>query len=547
MGFLIACGTVDRGRGPLTVGIMNDNAELVLRFSLKGWNVKDNLSTRVRSSIRAVVPSEKVTTVMIKPKKWPRNVFILCADKDTKTKLMVDGIKLDGKEVELNEGGTGSIKLFVEEAPLEMPNHVIKKELNKLGVVTSFREQYYFDGDVKTDWFTGTRIAFMRSVKQALPPTLMVEFCGYKHKIILHHEGQTQFECRWCKAFFLRDMQHVCDKKPARVCFNCKSPDHINRDCPLPTACNLCKVTGHIAKDCPNKAENATPQATVTQQATRPRSPRPRGNYSLAEFPIIPPRPNKRRRRGTQESRTSDAAATADADDAPDLVYSNRESLDRSIREQADVPFEKGSVKALVIGTSNCDNLPLSGDDALELNTEFLVQGGLKVHEASTKLGDIEPGELLEMNAVISHVGSCDFPVESDNDIDNLFMKYTECISEISEKCPNARVFISSIPPRKGMISDKINNDIRKMNHMLYNMTKQEEKITYINHDVYLLDTTSTRLNLYNRDARDDIHLSVEGKRQMADYIVDHIKNDYFRDVVMGDIEELASNTGVHV
>ena len=510
---------------------MTDDAELVLRFSLKGWNVKDNLSTRVRSAITAVVPSESINTVMIKPKKWPRNVFILCSDKDTKTKLMVDGIKLDGKEVELNEGGTGSIKLFIEEAPLEMPNHVIKKELNKLGLVTSFREQYFYDGDTKTDWFTGTRIAFMRNVKQALPPTMMVEFCGYKHKIVLHHEGQTQFECRWCKAFFLRDMQHVCEKKPVRACFNCGGKDHLNKDCTLPKACSECKSTSHMARDCPRKAVKATFNvSTVNQQATKPRGPR--GAYSLADVPIAPPRPNKRKRRTTHESGTSDQ------------VYSNRESLDKSIREQ-DVDFTKGSVKALVIGTSNCDNLPISGDDSMEISTEFLVQGGLKIHEAPTKLRDVEPDELLEKNAVISHVGSCDFPVDSHSDIDSLYIKYTECATEISDKCPNARLFISSIPPRKGLLCAKINVDIRRMNHLLHNLAKSEDYITFIDHDVYLTDSHGTRENLYNADERDDIHLSVEGKRQMADYIVDHVKNDYFRDVAFGDMDRIASEAGV--
>ena len=85
------------------------------------------------------------------------------------------------------------------------------------------------------------------------------------------------------------------------------------------------------------------------------------------------------------------------------------------------------------------------------------------------------------------------------------------------------------------------------MNHFLRNLSDREEMVTYINHDVYLTDGARTREGLYNEDDHDDIHLSFEGKRQMANYILDHIKNDYFRDVSLAEIDRLASATGVFV
>ena len=97
------------------------------------------------------------------------------------------------------------------------------------------------------------------------------------------------------------------------------------------------------------------------------------------------------------------------------------------------------------------------------------------------------------------------------------------------------------------MLDQKINVDIRRMNHFLRNLSDREEMVTYINHDVYLTDGARTREGLYNEDDHDDIHLSFEGKRQMANYILDHIKNDYFRDVSLAEIDRLASATGVFV
>ena len=126
--------------------------------------------------------------------------------------------------------------------------------------------------------------------------------------------------------------------------------------------------------------------------------------------------------------------------------------------------FTKGHVKCVVLGTSNCHELPLRGDDAVALSVDLVVQGGLKISDGSNKLsGDIAPAQLLEKTAAIIHLGAPEFPVDSNDEIDRLFAQYVDLCVDVGLKCPNARIFVSSIPPRKGALRAKINRDIHRL------------------------------------------------------------------------------------
>ena len=164
-----------------------------------------------------------------------------------------------------------------------------------------------------------------------------------------------------------------------------------------------------------------------------------------------------------------------------------------------------------------------------------LVQGGLKINQASDKLDELATEELKDKTAVIVHVGSCDFSVEDNKDIQNMYMRYTELVANVLEQCPNARVYVSGIPPRKGTLRDKVNRDIRRMNLKLERLAEEEENISFINNNVYLTDDSVTIDELYIDRDDDIIHINNEGKTRMASFMFDAIKNDHYRERLSSD------------
>ena len=527
----------------------------LLQFQVRGLEIKNDLTEQLYHAITSCVPCEKIKAVQITPSiKWPQNVVIQCADAETKKTLIDNGLHLYGQPVELNEGGMGSQKITIRGAPLDLPNHVITEEMKKYGEFINITTQRFYAGKTKTAWGNGTRVCFLRNVKNALPPTLVLEYNGYQRKITVHHEGQTQYECRWCKNHLPKDTQHICMRKPVNVksCFNCKATDHINVNCPHPRSCNICKVVGHMAKDCPS---NRNQQTGGVQPGSNPRQ-----NITLGAVPLAPPRDRSKRKRintgGAAESSVTATIQEGDATPGPSApantgtrprTYSNRVSLNESIQNQTheDEVIIKEVVSCAVLGASNCVGLPLKGDDAVDLNIEYAVQGGLKIEESSSKLSsDISPHNLLEKKAVIINVGSTNFPLTQEESVEGLYAAYTDLVMDVGLKCPNARIFISSIPPRKGSLTAKINRDIKRLNNKLKEMAEgegeQPKMITFVNNDAFLTDGQVTIADLYDPRNSDDIHLSPKGKSQLANYLFDHIKNDIYR-------EKLASDWSLNV
>ena len=491
-----------------------DASELLLQFSLRGLDT-NNLNENLYKSITDVVSPDKICAVQITPSdKWPQGVVIQCVDQETKSKIIQTGLTLNGSPVELNEGGIGTKKIIVRGAPLDMPNHVIIDEMKKYGDYVGIKSQSFYAGRVKTGWSNGTRMVFLRGVREALPPVLKLSYNGFDIKVTLSYEGLSKYECKWCKIHIERNSDHRCAKKPVRSCFNCKSTDHVNAECPHPKACRICQSTSHMAKDCRLSVQ---PVQIGDQQLPMPND---------EQFPpLVPPR-TKRKRVNTAGASMSNANTSS--------PLTTDASLNESIRNQTHgAMFGAEKLDCVVLGTSNCTNLPLKGDDAVELNVDLVVQGGLKIGEASNKLSsDIPPASLLAKNAAVLHVGSTDFPVSGDGDIDVLYTSYVDLVVDVGLKCPNAKIYISSIPPRKGSLNAKINRDIKKMNERLEKLEKSEHgsKITYVNNDVLLTDNLVTLASLYDLREWDDIHLSSEGKSQLANYLFDHMKNDLFRE-----------------
>ena len=101
---------------------------------------------------------------------------------------------------------------------------------------------------------------------------------------------------------------------------------------------------------------------------------------------------------------------TSDSDPNASTVHHESQELDAHGSD--DASESRALLNAIIIGTSNCRNLPLQGDDQLCLNIELLSQGDLSIEDAHEKLEEVSKDFLEKCDAIVIHVGPCDFPSE---------------------------------------------------------------------------------------------------------------------------------------
>ena len=510
------------------------------QFSLSGLDISDKskLCSLIHASLSEAVGSDNILGCMLSPRNWPQRAVVLCKDDGVKETLLQNGLQIDGKAVELMDGGAIIKRVLVDDAPFDMPHAAIATELGKLGKVSGGTNLPYMVDRVKTSWISGTRLFYLSNQVGVIPPTITVAHENVDVKLCLRHEGQTLFECRFCHEHVSRS-DHKCEKKPVKKCFNCNKPGHMNFQCKETKLCHKCKSPDHLARDCP-----PTSRSVPGQRKFLP-ARRPRG-MTLGDAPVVPPR-RKRKRAATGVPTEDPNAGTAEATLGPtnSSVGPDGADADPAAGTSASSPTatsvisdaygrmnKKLTVDALMLGDSNSRDLSLKSDDSMEIKLQKIWEGGAQINDAMVKFDEM-PNDvgLSRKQVVITNVGACDFPVNSDADIDRLFLEYVELLACITRRCSNARVYMTGILPRKGDLNSPINIQRAKMNAKLDSLSLSEENHTFVDVDVFLTDGSTTLPDLYSNKTGDDIHLSSKGKERVACAIVDYIRNDHYREL----------------
>lgn len=457
-----------------------------------------NLIENLYRDIVGKVDEADVVGIQVLPPYWPRRVEILCAHQTAKDSLLVTGLDVYGKHIELSEPGNSRVKVVIKGAPLETPNDKLRSWLEQFGTVLEFRNEHHVIGGNPTRWRTGVRFAYMINLAEAIPPMAKIPIDETEISVTIWHYGQTHRRCRWCKTMVPKD--HECDRMPERKCFNCGSGDHMRNECPVGRCCYKCGQEGHVARLCPS------------EQVARNTHPVQTGNNSVT---------------ATEEKETSDTRRTTHASEASSLDLGGD-----SVVSTGDHDVEQ--IKVLVIGGSNCRDVQLQSDEQADIDQVLLMQGGLKIEIAHEKLEECREEVKKEAHVVALHVGSCNFPANSVQEQEANYAHYVELLGSVTTACPDAKIVVSSIPPRTGPGSANINGQILDFNQQLAKLAVVEDVITFCDNDLAFKDANNEiRTELYKKDG---LHVNSTGNRRLSKSLSEAVKDAFFQGKLESDL-----------
>lgn len=527
--------------------------KLTLEFSVSELDHRIDareLTEAIYGDIVTKVDERDILGVQIYPKKWPRKVQILCKHLPAKECLLIQGLSIYGRHIELHEPGQGLIKITIEDAPLDMSNETLKDWVSGYGTVVELRNEHVLIDGRRTSWRTGTRYAYVMNLREAVPPVMSFNHDGNKVTITAWHYGQTHMKCRWCHEVV--EKGHECDRKPKRRCHYCGSSEHIKTDCTVGKLCYKCHKGDHIARDCPGPSHGGMRDAGFTLGDITPIQT----TSSTRALPMEQTAGVMRRDETSSEDnmnavtcKQSDATAVPDAEpgDASDsdasacltagatgLTDTERTADDHDsdiigdIETDHDGSTHRITMNAILIGGSNCRDIPLDSDDHIELNIERLIQGGISVAEAHEKLDECSAEILDSTEAVIIHVGTCDFPVNDVTEMEDMHTKYKELVETVSNSCPNAQLLVSSVLPRCGKAN--LNEQINNFNKSLAQLAHEYDKVMFVDNQVHFCDHDGEVIEkLYKAKDKTGVHINEQGKLRLSASFQEALKEALYK------------------
>ena len=246
---------------------MEDTHVLIFRLSDIGRSAlkreeRQELCEEIFQKLTVITDEDEVHGLQLYPQKWLKSVHLSLKNESSKSKVLVEGLSVFGKHVELQDDSESAIiKVTVYDAPMGMTNEKLKDIFSKYGDVIKVEdEMHVFNGRV-TSWSTGNRIVSMTVIRQAIPTHMTGNYKGQLISINTWHRGQGQpskqvTEMRRCIRCGLNshDISSCAEKE--KLCFTCKEPGHISHNCPINSNAKAkmsekenCEILCYLGKD----------------------------------------------------------------------------------------------------------------------------------------------------------------------------------------------------------------------------------------------------------------------------------------------------------
>ena len=130
----------------------------------------------------------------------------------------------------------------IKDAPYELSDIFILQHMRTFVEVV---EHSIRRGTIKgTGIETGTRYVQLVNCRKVIP--VLTTFGRFKVRLFLDNKT----ECKVCKDTGHPSFRCPQKEQQQRLCYRCKSPSHITRDCTNDIVCNYCNGQGHKKAEC---------------------------------------------------------------------------------------------------------------------------------------------------------------------------------------------------------------------------------------------------------------------------------------------------------
>lgn len=214
--------------------------ELTLSFPLAalGASVGEvkEIYERLYLGIIESIKEDEITGLQIYPSRWPRKVLVTVRDRDIKERLIIEGLSIFDKHVELQDETSSVLKVTVRDAPIEWSRDFFIDIFEPYGKIVRIENEMIYAEGKKTTWTTGTRIIYMSPLSSHIPSKLDVQVKGHKVSLSVWYRGQA-----------------LAGAPPGTKCSRCGSKQHYVGRCNVEQkCCFICQDPTHVQSRCPN-------------------------------------------------------------------------------------------------------------------------------------------------------------------------------------------------------------------------------------------------------------------------------------------------------